>query len=684
MDGTCLIHGSTVLAATTGLNNTNEWMQLGILFGLMCFFRLATALIQEYEPGRRVRKWWVTRQAASFTVSSDTVSVPTSAIEMAERSATSAPAAPISRLSWDDVQLRLRSNGKPLVSDMFGYATSGNVLAILGGSGAGKTTFLNSLAYRAPYAHVTGEVLLNGKGLQRNDLVYVPQFDTLNPSMTCMQSLLYMASIYNVDADGNELRTAELLAILDLSHRGRSVVGILTSSERKRLAVGMALLSDAPVLLLDEPTTGLDSHNAKILVDYIKKVVRVKNVICLMTIHQPSSQMVEHFDWMLLLTQGRTAFFGPADQAEGYFGNLGLSVPPGVNPVDFFLDCMAVPPRTLYEQSQSSDGSAEVGHSKAISDVLLKAEHWNDVYKTEGGRVTTEERTNVKSSRFGIPSESRRLVVLTKTMLRYNFSDYSRYLLRGVEMILLALFIGTLFYHLKATLDNVSTIAGAVFFSTWSVLFAAISGIVIHARDRVTHENEYLNGGYGLVTIHMAIFISSIPFHFATSLAYNAIMWFMVGFNNSGSAFLYAVVATMVLLIMMEGIAYIVVTALKDAMLSTTFTMVVLGTFYLFAGFFVQQDDMVRPVFWACYVVPTKYSLNGQLANVFGTQNYAVPPGGLSPVPGTSVLSQFFGMESGLNASKWGNLAIVVAFVFFFRVAYWAVQAAQYRKYRNQ
>ncbi|KAJ3156057.1 hypothetical protein HDU89_005621 [Geranomyces variabilis] len=684
--GACVIEGSAVLAATTGLQDTNEWMELGILFALMCCFRIATALIQGLEPGRRIRKWWIARRvAAARKVSNDSVAVPPSIVEMTESLAASASAASASRLSWDNVELRLGSNGKLLVSDMTGYATSGNVLAILGGSGAGKTTFLNALAYRAPYAHITGNVLLDGKPLQRNDLVYVPQFDTLNTSMTCMQSLLYTASLYCVDSSANKARSADLLAVLDLSHRAGSLVATLTSGERKRLSVGMSLLSNAPILLLDEPTTGLDSFNAKVLVEYVKKVIRMGNVICLVTIHQPSSQVVEHFDSMLLLTKGKTAYFGPGNQAEHYFEKLGLSVPPSVNPVDFFLDCMAQSPKTLCERSQALEGFGYPGGPIVLADALFKAEHWNDVYKSESSAlafVATDERPrslDVKNSPSGVPSEGRRLAILVHVMFRYNLTDWSRYLLRGAEMLLLALFIGTLFFHLDHTVANVATIAGAVFFNTWSVLFAAISGIVIHARDRVTQENDYLNGAYALATIHTAVLASSLPFHFAISLGYNVILWFMVGFNNSGSAFIYAVLATAVLLVLMEGIALLVVTALKDAMLSTTFTMVVLGTFYLFAGFFVQQADMIRPVFWACWIAPTKYALNGQLANIFATQSFAA---GSASVSGADVLSQYFGLDSGLDASKWGNLGIVVAFTMLFRLIYWAVQALQYRKYR--
>lgn len=139
---------------------------------------------------------------------------------------------------------------------------------------------------------------------------------------------------------------------------------------------------------------------------------------------------------------------------------------------------------------------------------------------------------------------------------------------------------------------------------------------------------------------------------------------------------------TTVLLIMMESVALIVVAELKDAMLSTTFSMVMLGTFYLFAGFFVQQQDMVRSVFWACYLVPTKYSLNGQLDNIMIGNVYSQPAAGVV-VPGSHILSQFFAISNSLELSRWGNWGIVIAFAAGLRVLHWVLLTLQYRKYQS-
>ncbi|KAJ3008601.1 hypothetical protein HKX48_008438 [Thoreauomyces humboldtii] len=703
--GSCVLQGTSILATTTGLTETNEWKHFGVLLALLVGLRMAIVLFQACRPIQAVRRLLTTRKGGKQrTVANLPATANTTTIAISASPTETTRTLPLSRLTWKNIELALRSNGKVLVSDISGETTSGAVLAILGGSGAGKTTFLNALAYRAPYAAVSGTVDLDGRPLSRSDLVYVPQFDTLNPAVTCMDSLENMGILYSVDVASIHTRAEKLLNLLDLSHQSRSLVGTLTFGERKRLAVGMALISSAPVMILDEPITGLDSHNATVLVQYIHRVVKETQVICLMTIHQPSSKVMATFDSIMLLTAGKTAYLGPASQTEDYFNSLGLVVPNGVSPADFWLDTISVSPKTAYERAR-----VEEGLEASQQNPLLRAESWNDIYKTRQSQTTlgkpdvahqceknnncageqdfavvddAAKHENTSSSQKRVPSEPRRLVSLIIIMLRYYVNERSLYVLRGLAMIVLALFTGSLYYHLDRNLANIPALAGAIFFSTWSVLFAAISGIVIHARDRVTSENDYLNGAYGLATFHLATFVSSLPPHFIVSLVYNTVLWFMIGFNSSGTAFIYAVLSTTFLLIMMEGIAFIVVALLKDAMLATTSSMVSLGTLYLFAGFFVRQEDMVGAVAWACWIAPTSYSLDGQLVNVFQGQSYA-GPGGLT-MSGDDILSQYFGLASGLHVSRWGSLAVVVAFALFFRLAFWGVQMGQYRKYRTR
>ncbi len=107
---------------------------------------------------------------------------------------------------------------------------------------------------------------------------------------------------------------------------------MLTGGQRKRVSIGIGLVGDPQVLFLDEPTTGLDSSSALNIVRYVASVARTMNVICIMTIHQPSAAVFESLDDLCLLEGGRPAFFGRLEDAGPYFSTLGLYCTKNCNP----------------------------------------------------------------------------------------------------------------------------------------------------------------------------------------------------------------------------------------------------------------------------------------------------------------------------------------------------------------
>lgn len=94
---------------------------------------------------------------------------------------------------------------------------------------------------------------------------------------------------------------------------------VLSGGEKKRLAFATELLTQPAILFCDEPTTGLDSYNAQKLVESLQELAEKRNTAILCTIHQPSSALFAMFDQVLLLSEGRVAFFGEPDDGEPAF-----------------------------------------------------------------------------------------------------------------------------------------------------------------------------------------------------------------------------------------------------------------------------------------------------------------------------------------------------------------------------
>ena len=572
------------------------------------------------------------------------------------------------------MSLRLDSKaGTLLVDRISGSARAGRVLAVMGPSGAGKTTFLNAICGRAPYARISGSVTLGEQALSTRHIAYVPQTDSLNRAFTVQQTFALTARLQRADGSDCAASIEELLDVLSLSEQRHELVGKLSSGERKRIAIGVGLLSAPRVLLLDEPTTGLDSATSAVIVDHILRVTRRTNVVCLLTIHQPSAQLFASLDDLLLLSRGKMAFFGPVTAVRGHFSSLGFEPAAGSNPADFYLDLMNARPDEL---------AALHNGDWALSDPAAADFSWQDALARRQDQITPKDVSGAQQpSQAALatvhPSESRRLPVLIASRLLYFWQERTLYLYRLLELVLIAVFIGTLFLRLHRSLGNVQELGGALFFKVWVVLFVAISGTPILIHDRLVFENEYLNQSYSAWTFCLANFIASLPYQLLSAIVFEAIVWYLVGFNDAFSAYVFSVASTLSLLLMMESISLMTVQVLKDAMLATTFSMVVLGMLFLFPGFFVATDNMVQAIRWLSYVVPTHYDLDSQLDNVFSGQSYLAADG--SSVSGETVLQQFFSVS--LDYNKWIDWFIVMLYMAAFRLMHWLLLLFQYRKY---
>ncbi|KPI86072.1 putative ATP-binding cassette protein subfamily G member 5 [Leptomonas seymouri] len=221
---------------------------------------------------------------------------------------------------------------------------SGNVLAIMGPSGAGKTTLLDLLSARAKSGVVSGSISLNGTEISttgahaaqyRNIIGYVSQEDTLLPSLTVEQTITYAAQLKLPTAlSHNTVRriVRRIIEALKLQHCAQTLVGGdttrgISGGEKRRVSIAVELLANPRILYLDEPTSGLDTVSAKRVIEAVVELAKDSPMrlyaphyfafrpIVIFSIHQPSQEIYELFDKVLLLSQGVSIYCGPAAAA---------------------------------------------------------------------------------------------------------------------------------------------------------------------------------------------------------------------------------------------------------------------------------------------------------------------------------------------------------------------------------
>ena len=162
--------------------------------------------------------------------------------------------------------------------------------ALMGPSGAGKTTLLDILAGRKRGgALVAGDVRIAGVAptptLRKRFTGYCEQVDTLIDVLTVEEQLLYTAELKlpaGLPAHVKAARVAELVAELGLGECARTPIGnvlarTISGGQAKRCNIGVALIAQPPILLLDEPTTGLDSCIAQMVTDALRRIATARS-----------------------------------------------------------------------------------------------------------------------------------------------------------------------------------------------------------------------------------------------------------------------------------------------------------------------------------------------------------------------------------------------------------------------
>jgi ABC transport system ATP-binding/permease protein len=198
-------------------------------------------------------------------------------------------------------------------------------VAIVGVSGAGKTTLLDALSGFRPANR--GHVFTNGEDLYlnfndyRTRLGYVPQDDIIHQELTVYQAFDFSARLRlppNLPAKERHRQIQAVLADLELTHRQHALVKNLSGGQRKRVSIGVELLTRPRLFFLDEATSGLDPGTERQMMLLLRKLADGGRTVLLNT-HTTKNVML--CDMVVFLTKGgKVAFYGPPQEALDYFG----------------------------------------------------------------------------------------------------------------------------------------------------------------------------------------------------------------------------------------------------------------------------------------------------------------------------------------------------------------------------
>lgn len=236
---------------------------------------------------------------------------------------------------------------RPILHNVTGTITRGTLTSVMGGSGAGKSTFMNVLMGKL--TNNSGNVTVNdvpNKIKRYKKLIgYVPQDDIVLPDLTVKENILHSARI-RLPRSWSEAEIQAhvdiVIECLQLSHVQDSLIGTtgkpyISGGQRKRVSIGMELAAAPMAIFLDEPTSGLDAAAASSIMRTLKSIASL-GITIIVTIHQPRAEIMEMVDELILLANGQVVCEGRESNVRHYFETLGFCFPTYMNSGDVITD----------------------------------------------------------------------------------------------------------------------------------------------------------------------------------------------------------------------------------------------------------------------------------------------------------------------------------------------------------
>ncbi|KAH8409176.1 hypothetical protein KR009_009813 [Drosophila setifemur] len=511
---------------------------------------------------------------------------------------------------------------KHLLKNVCGVAYPGELLAVMGSSGAGKTTLLNALAFRSPQGiqvSPSGMRLLNGQPVDAKEMqarcAYVQQDDLFIGSLTAREHLIFQAMVRmprHLSYRQRVARVDQVIQELSLSKCQHTIIGVpgrvkgLSGGERKRLAFASEALTDPPLLICDEPTSGLDSFTAHSVVQVLKKLSQ-KGKTVILTIHQPSSELFELFDKILLMAEGRVAFLGTPSEAVDFFSYVGAQCPTNYNPADFYVQVLAVVPG---REIESRERIAKICDNFAVSKVARDMEQ---LLATKNLSQPLEQPEN------GYTYKATWFMQFRAVLWRSWLSVLKEPLLVKVRLIqttMVAILIGLIFLGQQLTQVGVMNINGAIFLFLTNMTFQNVFATInVFTSELPVFMREARSRLYRCDTYFLGKTIAELPLFLTVPLVFTAIAYPMIGLRAGVLHFFNCLALVTLVANVSTSFGYLISCASSSTSMALSVGPPVIIPFLLFGGFFLNSGSVPVYLKWLSYLSWFRYANEGLLIN---------------------------------------------------------------------
>ena len=561
-----------------------------------------------------------------------------------------------------------RKDNIALVEDVSLFLRPGQVTALLGPSGSGKSVLLDVLAGRLSSSlRSSGELLYNGRVLQPSDVAsisgFIEQEDVMLSDQTTRENLTFLAALTLptiMTRSERKTRVDAILAALGMSKVADTRVGVpglkrgLSGGERKRATIAQSLIASPRILYVDDPTAGLDAATARSVMQVFRSLASQRNITILVSLAQASAEILNMVDSILALAEGKVAYSGPADGMIPFFESVGYACPEGANPADFAVSLLSTDHHeNAYEEAEAK---TRVGTIIAAADKEGMGRpvppccdpHESDPAKLEGTRTS-------------VWTHLTRLIHRNAVL---QFRNKQATWARTLQFLIFGLFFGALYFQLNRRVEGGYSRMG--FFFIYSVLLPYIgiqSAITQFVPERATFMRESSERLYSTWVYLAAKVLADFPMVVVNVTLCAVPVYYLIGLENEADKFLIFYGLSILLSVFGSwlGLALSAATGSADAANILAPGLVMPAS--LFAGMLIKPGSIPPALAWIRFLSFLKYAYNifaenelKDIAFVCGT--------GPCPVPGGQQVLDLFEVEDdgsmNFNFAMLGIIAVLV------------------------
>ncbi|XP_057978064.1 ABC transporter G family member 29-like [Malania oleifera] len=564
-----------------------------------------------------------------------------------------------------------------LLRGVTGAFRPGVLTALMGVSGAGKTTLMDVLAGRKTGGYVEGDIKISGFPKKQETFArisgYCEQTDIHSPQVTVRESLIYSAFLRlpkEVSNDEKMIFVDEVMELVELDNLKDAIVGLpgitgLSTEQRKRLTIAVELVANPSIIFMDEPTSGLDARAAAIVMRTVRNTVDTgRTVVC--TIHQPSIDIFEAFDELLLMKRGGQVI---------YSGPLGRN---SHKIIEYFESIPGIP--KIKEKYNPATWMLEVSSVAAEARLGIDfATHYKSSSLFQRNKALVKELSTPPPgakdlyfpSQYSQSTWGQFKACLWKQWWTYWRSpDYN--LVRYFFTLAAALMVGTIFWRVgtkRGTSTDLSMIIGAMYAS---VLFVGINNCStvqpIVAVERTVFYRERAAGMYSALPYAIAQVIAEIPYVFVQTTYYTVIVYAMVSFQWTAAKFFWFFFVSFFSFLYFTYYGMMTVSITPNHQVAAIFAAAFYALFNLFSGFFIPRPRIPKWWIWYYWICPVAWTVYGLIVSQYGDIEETIKVPGIVPDPTIKwYVEHHFGYSSDFMAPV---AVVLVAFTAFFAFMY--------------